>query len=359
MKNRQFKIIFIVFILILPIIAVSEEIKKDKILIYNFNYISPETEPNNTYAESIKKFQYYSFIIPQTVSKNFTIENSYDIERKYDTIAINSVFQDEKERITHIKELVAIAKENSANYLITGDCSISEEMLIINVSIFNAQGHDIVTFQHKSNELGVVFKDTTDYIAAEIIKNIETMADLDRERFSPSPFLAAFSLLKGLSIGVESGYLFIHKPWKDFYNNTFFASPYIMYSFNKWLALSAKYDYIQGDSKGKNLPAYSQIDFNGGALMGHLKYNFFKNASIGLSAGGGISKSKTIQNPHGSLMNPDLKTSSRDYYADGTLYLSYKLSAIEIKTGVIYKRIFYKDDHMEMSGIYAGAGFIF
>ncbi len=359
MKSRQFKILFTILILILPIIAVSEEVKKDKILIHNFNYISPETESGNTSAESIKKFQYYSFIIPQTLSKNFTIEDNYNIERKYDTITINSVFHDEKDRIAHIKELLGIAKENSADYLITGDCSISEEMLIINVSIFNARGHDIITFQHKSNELGVVFKDTTDYIAAEIIKNIKIMADLDKERFQPSPFLSAFSLLQGLSIGVESGYLFIHKPWKDFYNNTLFASPYIMYNFNKWFALSVKYDYIQGDSKGKNLPAYYQIDFNGGALMGHLKYNFLKNASIGLSAGGGISKSKTIQNPHAPLTSPDLKTSSRDYYADGTLYLTYRLSAIEIKAGIIYKRIFYKDDHMGMSGIYAGAGFLF
>ena len=359
MKIRQFKIIFTLFILILPVIAVSEEVKKDKILIYNFNYISSETEPDNSDAESIKKFQYYSFIVPQTLSKNFSIEDNYNIERKYDTIHINSVFQDEKERIAHVKELLVIAKENSANYLITGDCSISEGMLTINVSIFNARGHDIVTFQHKSNELGVVFKDTTDYIAAEIIKNIEIMADLDRERFEPSPFLSAFSLIQGLSIGVESGYLFIHKPWKDFYNNTFFASPYIMYSFNKWLALSAKYDYIQSDSKGKDLSAHYQIDFNGGALMAHLKYNFFKNATIGLSAGGGISKSRTIKNPHAPLTDPDLKTSSRDYYTDGTFYFSYRLSAIEIKAGVIYKRIFYKDDHMGMSGVYAGAGFLF
>lgn len=359
MKSRQSKILLIILMLFLPIIAVSEEIEKDKILIHNFSYVRSADETSDTSAESIKKFQYYSFIIPQTISKNLSIENNYNVERKYDTIALNSIFPNEKERIAHIKELIIIANDNSADYLIAGDCSISEGILTINVSLFNARGHDITTFQHTSSELGVVFKDTTDYIASEIIKNIEIMAELDRERFRPSPFLPVFSLLQGFSIGVESGYIFIHKPWKEYYNDTFFVSPYIMYNFNKWLALSAKYDYIQNDSKGKDFPDYYQIDFNGISLMAHLKYNFFKNASIGLSAGGGISKSEIIQTPSAPLINPGSKTSSKDFYTDGNLYISYRLSAIEIKTGVSYKRIFYKDKHMGMSGIYAGVGFIF
>lgn len=359
MKIRQFKILFVILMLGLPLIALSEEIKKDKILIHNFSYVMPETETSNTAPESIKKFQYYSFIIPQTLSKNISVEDNYNIERRYDTLTIKSIFQDEEERIAHVRELIAIAKENSSDYLVSGDCSISEGMLTINVSLFNARGHDIVTFQHRSSELGAVFKETTDYIASELIKNIEIIAELDRDRFRPSPFLPVYSLIEGLSIGIDAGYLFIHKPWNDFYNNTFLTSPYLMYSFNELLALSIKYDYIQSDSKGKNFPDYYQVDFKGLSLLGHIKYNFFKNASIGLSLGGGLIKTGILKNSSEPLMYPGLKASSNDPYIDGTFYLNYRLSAIEIKTGIIHKRIFYKDEHIKMSGIYAGAGFIF
>ncbi len=364
MGKKQIKILFLTLVILFPFAAQSDEIReepdKNRIIIYNFNYIKPDTNTDNPVnPENLKKFQYYSFIIPQTLAKNISSDFAYVAERKYDTLEIKNNFSDEEERISHIKNLINHAEENRADYIVSGECSIVEGTLTVTVTIFNARGHDIYTFQHKSSELGVVFKETTDAIAEETVKNIEIMAALDRERFRPSPFLTFYSFLNGLSAGVDSGYLFIQNPWNDFYNDTYFASPYIKYNFTSWFALSLTYDYIQTDSKDKDFIDYYQADFQGAFLSGHLEYNFSNNASIGLSAGGGLMESKIVMNPADPLMNPGLETSSKDPYYNGTLYLNYKLSPIVIQAGLIHKRIFYKDEPIKMSGIYGGLGFIF
>jgi len=364
MGKKLIKLLFLILTMILPLTALSEEIKEDlnkqKIVIFNFNYLKTDdntAETNN--SENIKKFQYYSFIIPQTLAKNISSEYSFTAERKYDTLEITDRFENKEESINHIKGLIKQAESNSADYLVSGDCSISEGILIVNVTIFNAKGHDILTFKHKSSELGVVFKETTDSIAAETVKNIEIMAELDRKRFRPSPFKPVYAFLQGFSTGVDAGYIFIHGPWKDFYNDTFFASPYIMYNIKDWIAFSLAYDYIQTDSKDKEFTDYYQADFRGASLNGHLKYNISNNASIGMSAGGGLMKSKILMNPGEPLMNPGLEITSRDPYLSSTLYINYKFSSIEFKAGLAHKRIFTKDEHIQMSGIYGGAGFIF
>lgn len=364
MGKKHIKTLFLVFAILLPLTIHSEEVNqelnKSRIIIYNFNYIKPETDTTDPEkSENIKKYQYYSFIIPQTLAKNINNEYSYSAERKFDTLEIISSFGSEEERINHLKELTGHARENSADYLVSGECSISEGLLTVTVTVFNAKGHDIETFQHRSSELGVVFKETTDMIAEETVKNIDIMAELDRERFRPSPFTGFYSLLNGFSAGVDSGYLILHSPWDNFYNDTFFASPYIMYNFTSWFALSASYDYFQTDSEDKNFIDYYQADFQGGFLSAHLKYNFNNIFSIGLSAGGGMMKSEIIMNPADPLMNPGMETTSEDPYMSSSFYLSCRLSAIELKAGIMHKRIFQKDEDIKMSGIYGGAGFIF
>jgi hypothetical protein len=367
MAKQKIKLLLLILTILLPFTALSEQINeeagKNKITIYNFNYIKPDVNKADTAesdsSEDIKKFQYYSFIIPQTLAKNISSEYSYVADRKYDTLEINDEFESDEERINHIRGLINVAENNGADYLISGECSIAEDILTVTVTIFNAKGHDIETFQHESSELGVVFKETTDTIAAKTVKNIEIMTELDKKRFRPSPFLPVYSLLQGFSAGLDSGYLFIQNPWKDFYNDSYFASPYIMYNFTSWFALSLKYDYIQTDSKDKDFTDYYQADFQGIFLSAHLKYNITSNASVGLSAGGGLMETTIVMNPADPFLNPGLETSSKDPYFNGTFYLDYKISSIELSAGLIHKRIYYRDEPIKMSGIYGGIGFLF
>jgi len=362
MKNKYNKLLLILTLMILSISAFADEDNtvKSSILIFNFNYLAPGADETIASKDgSIKKFQYYSFIIPQTLSKNINSEGIYISSRKYDTHKINDTFQDEEERISHIRELVKISADNSADYLVSGDCSIEDGTLIVSVTVFNAKGYDITTFQHRSSELGVLFKDTTDSISHEIINQITAMAALDKKRFRPSPFIPAHNFLKNLSIGVDAGYLFIQKPWSDFYNDAYFATPYIMLNINNWLAFSIKYDYIQSDSEGKNFTERYEADFQGGSINAHLRYNLTEKASFVFSGGGGIMETTIIMDPDAPLMLPGMEMSSKDPYLDTSLYAAYRFSTLEIKAGIIYKRIFSKGEHVEMSGIYAGLGILF
>lgn len=362
MKIKYLRLSLLAILLILPIYAYSEngEVKKSSIVIFNFDYVTPD--PAGTTQdrdENLKKYQYYSFIIPQTLSKNINSEGQYISSRKYDTLKISSTFSNEEERISHIKELVRISGENSADYLVSGECSIAESTLIVSVTVFNARGYDITTFEHRSSEIGVLFKDTADTISNEITQSITIMAGLDKERFRPSPFIPAYNFLRNFSIGVDGGYLFIHNPWSDFYNNTYFASPYIMLDIDSWLGFSIKYDYIQSNSDGKDFADYYEVDFRGGSLNAHLRYIPSGNLSFVFSLGGGIMDTEIIMNPGSPLMNPGMQISSKDPYLDTSLYVSLKTGSLEIKTGIIHKRIFSKGEPVQMSGIYAGFGILF
>lgn len=362
MKNKYNKLLLLILLLILPISAFPEtdNTGKSSLLIFNFNYLAPESDETiRNKDESIKKFQYYSFIIPQTLSKNINSEGIYVSSRKYDTLKIKDTFESEDERISHIKELVQISGENAADYLVSGECSIEEGMLVVSVTVFNAKGYDISTFQHRSSELGVLFNDTTDAISNEIISSISIMAELDKERFRPSPFLNFYSFLRNFSIGVDAGYLFMQKPWSDFYSDAYFASPYLMLDISRLLAFSVKYDYIQSDSSDKNFTEHYEVDFQGGSINAHLKYNVTEKASFVFSGGGGIMETTIIMDPDSPLMLPGMKMSSKDPYLDTSIYAAYRFSSFEIKTGIIYKRIFSKGEHVEMSGIYAGLGILF
>jgi len=362
MKNKNNKLFLLILLLILPISAFPEadNTGKSSMLILNFNYLAPE--PDETVInkdDSIKKFQYYSFIIPQTLSKNINSQGVYLSSRKYDTLKIKDTFENEDERINHIKELVRISGENAADYLVSGECSITDGTLIVSVTVFNAKGYDISTFEHRSSELGVLFKETTDAISNEIISKITIMAELDKERFRPSPFIPFHNFLRNFSIGVDAGYLFIQKPWSDFYNDAYFASPYLMLDLSRMLAFSVKYDYIQSDSSDKNFTEHYEVDFQGGSFNAHLKYNITEKSSFIFSGGGGIMETTIIMDPDAPLMLPGVKISSKDPYLDTSLYASHRFSALEIKAGIIYKRIFSKGEHVEMSGIYAGLGILF
>lgn len=362
MKKKYIRLSLLIILLILPISAfsVNEDVRKSSIIIFNFTYLAPDPdETTQDRDENLKKYQYYSFIIPQTLSKNINSEGQYLASRKYDALKINDTFSTEDERISHIKELVRISGENSADYLVSGECSISDGTLIVTVTVFNARGYDISTFQHRSSEIGVLFKDTADTISNEITQSITIMAGLDKERFRPSPFTPAYDFLKNFSIGVDAGYLYIHSPWSDFYNNTYFATPYLMLDINSWLGFSIKYDYIQSDSDEKNFTERYEVDFQGGSLNAHFKHNLTEKIFFALSLGGGIMETVITMDPNTPLMEPGMQISSKDPYLDSSLYASFRTGSVEMKTGIIHKRVFSKGEPVQMSGIFAGLGILF
>jgi hypothetical protein len=87
---------------------------KNRLLIYNFI----TTDNYDNVKEKEKNFQYYSIVIPETISKSLNKTGNYEIRRETGPFSIEADFMDIKEKKKYIKKLDDLASKNKSDYIL-------------------------------------------------------------------------------------------------------------------------------------------------------------------------------------------------------------------------------------------------
>lgn len=359
-KQLSLKIFLCSLIILLNLdILSAEELNNDNakqnLLIYDFEVTdnsTPETKRKDT--TDIRDVQYYSFIIPDTISKNISAEGQYIVSREREIYTIETTFRGLAEKKAYTKRLQKLGKEKKADFIICGTCVITDDSLEIRVTVFNVKGRELLSSGNTTNELGAVIKDSTDFISSRIEEAVTEMSKSNSERFRPSPFLSLYKPFSYMSLGVDGGYMFILGDWSDIYNSALYISPYIMFDITSNLSVSLEYDYFSTDSKNKDVSSESSYRMMGGTIDLTHKLNLTNYFNLYLSYGGGISYTKIVTEPGDPFTIPLSSKSTTDPTAEISTGINIKFSNFIIHTGVLYKRIFYKDKTMNMSAVFGG-----
>ena len=333
----------------------SQEInssQKNRLLIYNFI----TTDNYDSIKDKEKNYQYYSIVIPETITKNLGKSKNYDIRREAGPFSIEADFPDKKEKRKYIQKLEELGLQNKSDYVITGTFNVVNKKLTIRVTIFDVNGKDIKTFDHESDELGVRMQQTPDIISQLISENIESFNKLNQEKSDKTGLYSPFSII---TIGLDSGYLYLMGDWSSTYNNAFYISPFIDFELFKDFNLSLKATSIQCNSNDNNTSSYSNIRMLSGSISLSYLFRFSDNSGIALSAGGGMTKTTIAINPDKPFSNTTTEEDSFDPNVDLSSYLVYNLSTFTLRAGVLYKRIFFEDEPIDTGVIFAGAGIHF
>jgi hypothetical protein len=329
--------------------------KKNRLVIYNFT----TTDNYNEVQDKGKNYQYYSIVIPETISKNLQKSKNYQIRREEGPLSIQTTFTNDKEKKIYIKNLIQASIKNKTDYIITGTFNVIKNKLKISVTIFNVKGKDIETVDNESSELGVLLNESTDLISQRVIDNIENLDKLNIKRANDSPFTTLYKPFSIMTLGLDAGYIFIMGKWDPLFNDTTYFSPFIDLSLTENFSLSLKFTSIQSDSEGKDTGSDSIIRIMNGSIS--LNYEFKMTESLGIifSAGGGLAKTIITVGATGPFTDPLAEKKSYDPSMDLSSWLNYKLSPVILRGGILYKRIFYQDEPMNSMIIFMGAGIHF
>jgi len=332
-----------------------EEIKKPKLLIYNFittdNYDNVKKKENN--------YKYYSIVIPQTILKSLNNAGNYEVIREIGPFTIETDIQDKSEKKKYIKKLIDLGIQNKSDYIITGNFNVADKKLTTRIVVFDVRGEQIEVFEHISNELGVKLQGTTDQLSQKIS---DTIANLDRiylESEASSLFNPLNTPLSIITLGVDSGYLFMSGEWKSLYENALYFAPFIDLDLTDYLSLSLKFTVIESNAKEVETNSSSRLKILSSSLSLCYLYRFSNWFGIGLSAGGGGSKTTITIEPSSPFTSSLSEEDSYDPNIDISSYFQLNISTFTIKTGVLYKRIFFKDEPMDNGIIFAGIGIHF
>ena len=358
MKTLIKAISLISAIMFLTINLYSQDInssKKNKLLIYNFT-------TNDNYdndKEKKKNHEYYSIVIPETLLKSLAMSGKYEIIREKGPFSDDTGFKDVSSKTKYIQALEKLNLQSKPDYIITGSFTVDESKLSVRATIFDVKGKDIATVSHESDELGVEFLGTTDTLSQRISDSIEQFKIVKLKKQEKSPFIALYNPFSIITLGIDSGYLFILRDWHNIYNNTLYISPFLDFDISDNFSLSFKFTQIQSDSDEKDDLAYSQIRILSGSMSVGFIYRFSSNFGIALTAGGGVSKTSIIVNPAQPFEKSSSEKKSTDPNVDFSSYFICNMSALTLRAGVLYKRIFYMDKPMDTGIIFGGAGIHF
>ncbi len=334
--------------------------RKAKLLIYDF--VTANDSVN--IKDNKKNYQFYSIIIPETVSKNLEKSGNYVILREKGPFSIGADFREEEQNTRYVKRLGELATQYSCDYIITGTFYVRNKRLVTLVTIFNAQSRQIDTVEDESYETGVQMKETPDELTQRITEMITNYNSKIREKHTEPVSVENRDIINypssGIAtIGLDCGYLLFRGSYKSLYNSCFNLAPYIDFNLTDSFSLSFKYSSIQSDSDNKNTTDFYQIKISSSSASLCYIYRFTENTGISLSAGGGFSKTAVTINADEPFMGKSSEKVSKDPNIDVSSYLSCNISSVIFRTGVLYKRVFYKNKPADMGVIFAGAGFHF
>jgi len=330
----------------------------NRISIYNFRVVKntavDKQKKSNKDKISDKNFEYYSFIIPQSVFKLLSKEYGYEVTRKLEYF---DSYKNNRENRKRIKEL---GKKDLVNFIITGVCTVNDNSIDISVTIIDTKGLEFRTFIKKTDETGVFFREITENISARLNENVSDINKINKERFRPSPIAALLDPLQKLSIGVDFGYLWVLDDFKGSYNNTHMVSPNITYSFTNNFAIKLTLDYIETNSEDKEITNNIDFSYLAGALGLSFRFWPLKNIlALNFDISCGMAHSKIIIDNQEPFTYPLDTESSWDPYLSADLGLILNFEHIFIKIGATYRNIFYDDSDLRMAGGYAGFGLHF
>jgi hypothetical protein len=336
----------------------SNSSSKSRLLIYNFT-TTDNYEDVKKKDRKDKNYQYYTVVIPETIAKSFKKNGDYEIQRETGPFSIEADFADNKEKKKYIQKLRDLGKQSKSDYIITGTYNVTNKKLKIRLTVFDVKGREIRIIDNESDELGARLLAATDILSQQLNENITGMEKLNQERSNRSPFTALYSPLSIITIGVDSGYLYMMGDWSSVYNDAFYISPFIDFDITEDFSLSMKAASIQSDSDDKETSSYSQIRMLSSTISLSYMFRFTDNAGFAVSAGGGITKSTITMSPGKPFEDSLAEKDSIDPNIDLSSYFVYNLSSFNLRAGVLYKRIFFKDEPMDSGVIFAGAGIHF
>ncbi len=360
MKLKK-SIILVTAMILLSMNSYSDDTKspaKNRLLIYDFT-TTDNYETNKEKSKKDKNYQYYTVVIPETISNSFKETGNFSIQREKGPFSIETDFADKKEKRKYIKKLTDLGQQNKSDYIITGKYNVSGNKLKITTTVFDVKGQEIRSVDNESNELGAQLLAATDILSQQLKEKISELEKINQERSNRSPFLAIYNPLSIVTLGIDSGYLYMMGEWESVYNNTYYISPFIDFDLAEDMSLSLKITSIQSDSDDKNTSSYSQLKMLSSSISISYMFGFNDNAGIVLSAGGGITKSTITLNPAEPFEDSPAKKDSIDPNIDISSYFVYNLSSFNLRAGVLYKRIFFSDEPMDTGVIFAGAGIHF
>lgn len=360
-KYKTIIAFFFIIVFTAPVNALhADEVsdKKINITIYNFKMLkTPEEEGKKVKTQ--EDYAYYSVILPETVSKKLQESDKFIISRDKKAILGNSPDPVEVIKENYEGELSSEAKNTGSDYLIAGQYEVKDGILYVRILIYNALIKDLQEVSTSGNETGLYLKNTTDTLSESIDEKLKHIIVAEIEKSGKSPFLPLAKPLQYTSIGFDSGYVYITGKWQDIYNNAVYYSPYISFDITGFLDLTLKFDYFNTDSENKDTATSSALSLTGGSLLLSLKYQALSNLGLYLYGGAGYSHSEITVDPSGPFTASLAEEKSNDPSAEIGFGLKINLYPIFLRTGIEYKKIFFKDEPMNLGIIYAGAGIHF
>ncbi len=347
--------LFIIFTTPISFLHAAEDSnKKINITIYNFQMVKTAVEEGKNVKKN-EDYGYYSIILPETVSKKLQESDKFVLSRNKKALLSNSPDPLEVIKENYISELSSEAKNTGSDYLIAGQYEVKNKILYVRILIYNSLLKELQEVSTSGDETGLYLKDTTDTLSDSIDEKLKYIIVAEIEKNGKSPFLPLARPLQYTSIGFDSGYVYITGKWKDIYNNAVYYSPYMSFDITSFLDLTLKIDYFNTDTENKDTATSSTMSLTGGSLLLGLKYQAFSNLGLYLYGGAGYAHSEITVNPSGPFTASLAEEKSNDPSTEIGLGLKINLSSVFIRSGIAYKKIYFKDEPMNLGIIYAGA----
>ncbi len=354
-KIVKYSIFIIVFLLSGFLHAAENSSPKSRITIYNFQMLDIP-QKKSVSVKKKKTYQYYSFILPETISKKLKESDRFILDRTTKIFSDKEILDSGKAPSDYIAEFSSVAEKTGSDYIVTGQYEVIDKQLHVKVFIFNAAIQKFQEITAQKDETGLYLRETPDLLAEDIEQKITDIIVKQSEKKIIPPDTTPLSYV---SIGLDSGYLFLSGEWKDVYNNTVYYSPYISFDLTSFLNITLKFDYFTTDSNNMDVITYSSINVMGGSALLGLKYQFSPNFGIYCNAGGGASRTETYFSTEPPFTTKTDEQESTDTSLELGLGIKINFSSIYLRSGILYKRIYLPHEWMDMGIIYGGAGIDF
>ena len=237
-----------------------------------------------------KNFQFYSIIIPETISKNLEKSGNYEILREKGPFSIGTDFKDKDQNMKYLKKLEGLGSQYKSDYIITGTYNVINNRLLIRITIFNVKGKEIAIVEDESDEPGVQLWETPDQLTQRIIEKINTFNTLNSGKTSESSLITNHSPSGMITVGLDGGYLYFRGSFNSLYNNSLYLAPFIDFDLTDNFSLSLKCTSIKSDSDGKSIILYQQIKILSSSISICYFHRIIADFGISVSAGGGFSR---------------------------------------------------------------------
>ncbi len=356
-----------IFLIITAAQLSGAEQSKLKVLVYDFTVAFEKGMESKTAGE--EDYDYYSSIIPLTITKSLLTSGKYDIRKIDGMLSIeragSSLF---------FERMRKIGTEYSAQFIVAGNVTVSGEKLAVELAMINIREGNVSNIYGESQETGAELKQIIDDLSGDIeqkldlyqketerVKEAERRAEekrAEKKRVEVSPFIGAYRALEKLSFGVKAGRFFIKGPFTHRYEDSDYLTPYLAFNITDWLCLSAEADLLKAANGDIFVLKRSSLLFHGLTLNGNFTYWFFTHFGARLSVGAGPSIGRIYLNASDDPFNNlTVKKQSIDPYLNLSASFHIVFKPVELQFGSSYKHAFLKGKDLQLITLFCGIGF--